>query len=917
MRAITLAVVLSLSLAGSLSAASVPEVGIGRGSSPVAMPDRPLGQPTARTRADTLWIFDADFADLLGDNAGWFTYDRRGTLGCGDYWHKDTLFTDSFAYLGDSAWWCGTYDECFEQGQGYGNRWTCMLARDFELSQWTGPSHEVAFEFDQRYAIEKDYDYGYVEVSGNGGSTWATIATFTNFGFPGTPGRPRNWPSTEGHQQLNLTAYAGTDIRLRFRFTSDGAYSSEDVPDDSWHAVKNGAWQLDNFVMKSRPLAGAWTTHWSDDCESPGENGWEHSAYDGSDQETAFHRYRYGIDLFTGRYPVCNEPPVGSWVMAAVDPITGLTVDDQDAWLISPPVDISGLTNIVGQWNMWVDLPPSSGELFDLYVGTSDGDTCIAGLFWPWQDEQTGSWYGGPFWGTWTDNWDAQAGSDWLKVGWRLWDDEDPIGPRMGGIFLNRQRVGTFVGGREPEIRPWRLYKDWFRCEAHIAVDDSVLVEVENFDCEAMQLVIWPSHLTPASGLCLPMTELTGNPGFWSCPMLESLTYESGEHFYYIEGFDAGALSVTYPAGAPDEHLEFSVLPLGGDVLLVDKHGGYAPGHDGQYQFKTVYYYETALDILGHTWDRWDWPNYTQGHSPNGPPHMALDSYETVIWFSGDRHGNTLTETDMTELAGWLEDECWGDTRNLVLCGNDLVFDAYLEGGQYSFIGPVMGVTFMYDDVGEYVLDVCDVAGGSDFLTSPGGCSPLAAECPQLAEFDVIWPYDGYSELALSYEGVGSYGAAVARTDPICGYSVVTYGFGIEYMEAAEPEVRGLNGLALLVNLLENTLEYTQTPPDTTPTGVDAVPLRNELSQAYPNPSNPVTMISYAVTDAGPVSIRVFNAAGRVVRTLLEEELPEGRAGTVLWDGRDDRGERCASGVYFYRIESEGFRDTRKMVLLK
>ena len=121
-----------------------------------------LSLPASAT--DTLWIFDADFHDLEGDNAGWTSYDRSGTLGQENYWHKDTLFTDAFPQLGDSAWWCGTYDECFEQGQGYGNNWYCTLERDFTID-WPGIQvTQAELEFDQRFAMEKDYDYGYVDI---------------------------------------------------------------------------------------------------------------------------------------------------------------------------------------------------------------------------------------------------------------------------------------------------------------------------------------------------------------------------------------------------------------------------------------------------------------------------------------------------------------------------------------------------------------------------------------------------------------------------------------------------------------------------------------------------------------------------------------------------------------------------------
>ena len=79
------------------------------------------------TRTETLWIFDADFEDLLGDNAGWTSYDRSGSGGYVNYWHKDTIRINGFSYLGDSTWWCGTYDNCWVQPRGYGNNWVCIL----------------------------------------------------------------------------------------------------------------------------------------------------------------------------------------------------------------------------------------------------------------------------------------------------------------------------------------------------------------------------------------------------------------------------------------------------------------------------------------------------------------------------------------------------------------------------------------------------------------------------------------------------------------------------------------------------------------------------------------------------------------------------------------------------------------------
>jgi flagellar hook assembly protein FlgD len=124
-------------------------------------------------------------------------------------------------------------------------------------------------------------------------------------------------------------------------------------------------------------------------------------------------------------------------------------------------------------------------------------------------------------------------------------------------------------------------------------------------------------------------------------------------------------------------------------------------------------------------------------------------------------------------------------------------------------------------------------------------------------------------------------------------------------------------GIWARVDLMKNILDYfgvTPTGPGTDVSGGDS---RNALSQAAPNPFNPATRIAFSVKEAGPVRIEVYNVSGRIVRTLLDAELEAGADGYVVWDGADDRGNQCASGVYFYRIEAPGFAASRKMVMLR
>lgn len=83
-----------------------------------------------------------------------------------------------------------------------------------------------------------------------------------------------------------------------------------------------------------------------------------------------------------------------------------------------------------------------------------------------------------------------------------------------------------------------------------------------------------------------------------------------------------------------------------------------------------------------------------------------------------------------------------------------------------------------------------------------------------------------------------------------------------------------------------------------------------------PNPFTPATTIRYEIAVAGPVRLVVYDAGGRVVRTL-DEGLREAGSHQVAWDGRDDRGGKLAAGVYFYELVTGGVAQTRKMVLAR
>ncbi len=88
------------------------------------------------------------------------------------------------------------------------------------------------------------------------------------------------------------------------------------------------------------------------------------------------------------------------------------------------------------------------------------------------------------------------------------------------------------------------------------------------------------------------------------------------------------------------------------------------------------------------------------------------------------------------------------------------------------------------------------------------------------------------------------------------------------------------------------------------------------MYQNVPNPFNPATKISFSIPESGHVDLRVYDVAGRLIRTLVDGKLAADRH-EVIWDGTNNGGRRVASGVYFYRIEAGKHEMTKKMVLLR
>ncbi len=95
-----------------------------------------------------------------------------------------------------------------------------------------------------------------------------------------------------------------------------------------------------------------------------------------------------------------------------------------------------------------------------------------------------------------------------------------------------------------------------------------------------------------------------------------------------------------------------------------------------------------------------------------------------------------------------------------------------------------------------------------------------------------------------------------------------------------------------------------------------ALPTEFKLEQNYPNPFNPETNIEFSMPTTGPVNVRIYNALGQVVKTLVGKTVPAGRH-QVTWNGKDDSGKPVASGMYFCKVVAGNETAVKKMALLK
>jgi hypothetical protein len=313
---------------------------------------------------------------------------------------------------------------------------------------------------------------------------------------------------------------------------------------------------------------------------------------------------------------------------------------------------------------------------------------------------------------------------------------------------------------------------------------------------------------------------------------------------------------------------------------------------------------------LGDTWKRagGTWTQITGATPPNprADSFMAFDSQRGVMVLFGGQNSNQLIRDDTWEFgeatwtqraasgpppARWIHRMAYDSARGVTVMFGGAASPNIVRGDTWEWDGTTWienvtpgpparyGHAMAFDSANEVAV----LFGGQS--ESPFGQGVLGD----------TWTYDGKTWTQL----------------PISGPSPRTF-VKMVYDSARNRIVLfgGWNGTQMVDDTWELVID-SQTGAASPEGGAHW-----KLAPNVPNPFQEATEIRYSLSSAGPVNISIYDAAGSLVRRLLQQTQTAG-SHSIIWNGRDDGGRRAASGTYFYRLEAGSENGSGRMVLLR
>jgi hypothetical protein len=439
---------------------------------------------------------------------------------------------------------------------------------------------------------------------------------------------------------------------------------------------------------------------------------------------------------------------------------------------------------------------------------------------------------------------------------------------------------------------------------------------------------------------------------------------------YFLKArYIGGGAEFLLPDTAGGNFLEFEVLPMMERVqgelrwpCLVLANHSVDREEDGRYSIEPV---KEALAAAGFTFDEYDRVLSTStsgagiGRPSSSGPYQGpgatvpqLSAYQGVI-VCGGSYKYPLYSPDVSVLDGWLANSDSLRPRFVWLNGDNIIKRLTLSWGstflQHRLCASFVSETY-FGTSGDmtYCLPLDGWSGGQIACAAIGGPENESLvlarnRCPRAFDIGGVSGAAGCSgakELAYNESVYGeTYASSISGIVQQSGgpwFRSLLEGYDLTVLKndaslgppKCGPDAGSANALASWVDCVLHDfggIEHSSYCDQSWCVGVEepgaGVPgpsvIVTRLEQSYPNPMNPTAVVKFSVGEPGKVALRVYDAAGRVVRTLFDESVVAPGTYEVAWDGRSDGGTRVASGVFFYQLEAAGFRSAKKILILR
>jgi len=384
-----------------------------------------------------------------------------------------------------------------------------------------------------------------------------------------------------------------------------------------------------------------------------------------------------------------------------------------------------------------------------------------------------------------------------------------------------------------------------------------------------------------------PILTITDSSSAFGNMPLGSISSNVNDPFIITVGTDTSvefaSIKINITADGGYQYQKILNLPIGQrDLLIVND--------DEPISSSKIGYYKDALDSLQKSYDIWD-------VQAQGTPEITESNYSTIIWYTGEAEQNVLTTAEQSFLENYLN-----SGGRLFLTGQNIAFDLVEQQNGPSFFENYLHASYIQNNSSDYSLQgVTDdpIGAGEIFIIlGSGGAnnqnSPDVVTAVSPAQPAILYEAGNQTnQAALYYSG---------------NYQLVYFAFGWEGINDEGPAKR----VAVMQRVL-NWLDQLSSIEDKEDL---LIPSTLTLYPNYPNPFNPNTTIKFEVPLTENVEISVYNNLGQLVCNLFNGQLTPGEH-QIQWDGINNYGESCSSGIYYFQLRTSESILTRKMVLLK